>query len=267
MTMPYSVYYHIYLTEHGHWAELLVNQFAAALDAQVLQRAQRVSITAIGDPADHERLQGLLEYYTTLLSGKLDLVWCNKQICDKELIQLNSINNLFDETITLKRIWQEAQAHSRKEAVLYFHAKGITALQKTILNNTDYANFVNYTHWRRFLEWAVLERQETCRQLLQSFDTVGTNYCVWPSPHYSGNFWWANTDYIRKLPDPTELTWFNFLSHEYPIIKISPKRMMGELWVGSHKHAKMASLFNHPHPPPESNLIDTYIDRNVYERD
>lgn len=266
MTAPFSVYYHIYLTDHGHWAELLVNQFAAALDAQVLQQAQRISITAIGAPADYQHVQGLLDYYATLLPVKPELNWHNKQIRDEELPYINAKTNLLDETVTLRRMWQDVQAHDRKEAVLYFHAKGITALQKTILRGEDYGNFVNYVHWRRFLEWAVLERQTTCRQLLQTFDTVGTNFCVWPSPHYSGNFWWANTDYLRKLSDPTELTWFHFLSHEYPVIRHSPQRMMGELWVGSHKQAKMASLFNHPHPPPESNLIESYIDRGVYEK-
>lgn len=267
MTTPFSVYYHIYLTDNCHWAELLVNQFAAALDSQVLQQAQRISITAIGAPDDWERLQGLLDYYSAILPAKPELVWCNKQITDKELPYLNNKKNLLDETITLRRIWQEACLHDRKEAVLYFHAKGITALNKTILLNEDYANFVHYVHWRRFLEWAVLERQTTCRQLLETFDTVGANFCMWPSPHYSGNFWWANADYIRKLPDPTELKWFHLLSHDYPIIKQSPQRMMGELWLGSHKHARMASLFNHPHPPPESNLIESYIDRTIYKKE
>jgi hypothetical protein len=267
MTTTFSVYYHIYLTDSCHWADFLVNQFAAALDAGVLQQAKRVSVTAIGAPEDWARIVGLLDYYGKLLPTKPELDWHNKQIKDTELLYLNSKSQLLDETLTLRRLWQEAQSHDRKEAVLYFHAKGITALQKTVLQGENYAHFVNYAHWRRLLEWSVLERQQACRQLLETYDTVGANFCVWPSPHYSGNFWWANTDYIRKLPDPTDITWFNFLGYEYPIIRHSPQRMMGELWLGAHRDARMASLFNHPHPPPESNLVESYIDRTGYVKD
>jgi hypothetical protein len=30
-------------------------------------------------------------------------------------------------------------------------------------------------------------------------DTSGCNYSDEPFPHYSGNFWWASTNYIRQL--------------------------------------------------------------------
>jgi hypothetical protein len=266
MTKPFSVYYHIYLTEHCNWVELLANQFAAALDAQVLQQARLFSITAIGAPEDKAKITGLLDAYSALMPTPPELVWYEKQFDDTALQYINELPTKLDETLTLNRLWERARNSSVDEAVLYFHAKSVTALQKTILKEKDYAVYINYVHWRRFLEWSVLERAATCRQLLETHDTVGANYCVWPSPHYSGNFWWANTSYIKELPNPQTADWFYRLSADYPILKISPIRMRGELWIGAKDRAKMASLFNHPHPPPEGNLGEEYIPRNMYAR-
>jgi hypothetical protein len=33
-----------------------------------------------------------------------------------------------------------------------------------------------------------------------TYETSGCNYMEEPFPHYSGNFWWASTNYIRRLP-------------------------------------------------------------------
>ena len=45
-----------------------------------------------------------------------------------------------------------------------------------------------------------LHRQ--CYHILSSgiYDTIGCNYMLRPTPHYSGNYWWATPAYISKLP-------------------------------------------------------------------
>ena len=47
------------------------------------------------------------------------------------------------------------------------------------------------------LDSMVRNHQECLRELLRH-DAVGTN---WRGNHYSGNFWWARAQHIRKLPD------------------------------------------------------------------
>ena len=34
---------------------------------------------------------------------------------------------------------------------------------------------------------------------LDEFDAIGTNKSQQPLPHFSGNFWWANTNHLRRL--------------------------------------------------------------------
>jgi len=57
--------------------------------------------------------------------------------------------------------------------------------------------------WRNYLDYFNIEQWKKCVTLLDSYDTVGTSLkksAGWYLDHYSGNFWWANSDYISTLP-------------------------------------------------------------------
>ena len=66
----------------------------------------------------------------------------------------------------------------------------------------------------------VVDKCDTCLELLDSYDTVGCNYTDKPHKHYSGNFWWATSNYIKLLkniPDDSlrhSAEWW-LLSNEY----------------------------------------------------
>jgi hypothetical protein len=58
----------------------------------------------------------------------------------------------------------------------------------------------------------LVEQHKLCISILDNYyDTVGCNYsndldkdCFkhthpFPEPHYNGNFWWANTNYLQNL--------------------------------------------------------------------
>ena len=81
---------------------------------------------------------------------------------------------------------------SETETATYFylHTKGIrhfgTDKEPAII---DWINLMLY--WN-------IEKWELAFSKLQSFDTYGCNDVGW---HYSGNFWWANSSHISKLPD------------------------------------------------------------------
>jgi hypothetical protein len=65
-----------------------------------------------------------------------------------------------------------------------------------------------------------------CTAALADHDAVGTN---WRGNHYSGNFWWARADHIRRLPD------IKLLRHRPLYLSADPiwnARLQCEFWIG-----------------------------------
>jgi hypothetical protein len=93
---------------------------------------------------------------------------------------------------TLARLWQAAQEQRAPYLCYYFHTKGASyqgdSRQRAAKAWREYMEFFNLERWRDCV--AALERYETCGVELQC-----------EASHYSGNFWWATSEYIRKLPD------------------------------------------------------------------
>jgi glycosyltransferase involved in cell wall biosynthesis len=84
--------------------------------------------------------------------------------------------------------------------VLFLHAKGVT------WHNTEFENSTKC--WREYLEYFVIDNWKTCLEHCNSHDIVGTEYyqnaiqndiLVTDKPHYAGNFWWANANYVASL--------------------------------------------------------------------
>ena len=73
--------------------------------------------------------------------------------------------------------------------ILYLHTKGIS-YNDAHLNVRDWRNMMMY-----FLVW----EYKLCLDLLDCYDTVGCNYSKNPCDHYSGNFWWTRSSYVKGL--------------------------------------------------------------------
>lgn len=74
--------------------------------------------------------------------------------------------------------------------VLYLHSKGVTHNNPAVDDWCDYMLYFNVTRWR-----------DAVSKLNEGYDTCGVNW--WGNfeyPHYSGTFWWARGDYLKKLP-------------------------------------------------------------------
>lgn len=87
--------------------------------------------------------------------------------------------------------------------VFYIHSKGVS-------RNSPQCQ----TDWRNLMEYWIINRWEDCIKELLYHDMVGINWHFGEgymgassrhaegtpvTPHFSGNFWWANSTYIRKL--------------------------------------------------------------------
>jgi len=76
----------------------------------------------------------------------------------------------------------------------YCHTKGIRFFDSS--NEFEKNCVISWIklmiHWN-FAHWKIATEK------LKSYDTYGCDFSPNPVPHYSGNFWWANSHYIRTL--------------------------------------------------------------------
>lgn len=124
------------------------------------------------------------------------------------------------ELITLKRMYDYALINEGN--YLYIHTKGSTRIGTS--------NYRNIENWRHIMEHFTIDKYSICIDELKTHDLVGCNYTpkglINGTPaHYSGNFWWATSQFINKLPDP-----INYLNKN-PI-----DRFDAEFWVGRVSH-------------------------------
>lgn len=160
----------------------------------------------------------------------------------------------------LKQLWNDS--HNSDCYILYLHTKGVSRLpDKRIKDWVTYLSYFNIVKWR--------ERISD----LEIYDCSGVNLegdqasllidpAEWGfissqsgntiSPvHYSGNFWWSNSRYIRQLPDPYQ--WI-------PDNNYFKWRIMAEMWVcqlnGKFRSAWQSGVNHYREPYPDYMYID-----------
>lgn len=109
-----------------------------------------------------------------------------------EVIQHSSDPTLFEiPTLTLIQRYSKLNPGVK---VLYLHTKGI------MYSKTD-SRYPNVLDWIHYMLYFLVDsvNYTKCLDLLDSYDTVGCNYLEAPNPHYSGNFWWSTTDYLKTV--------------------------------------------------------------------
>ena len=138
----------------------------------------------------------------------------NKILSSKLYEAVNSINCLVYKDVTefeyptLNKLYE----HSIVEDAyfLYIHTKGV---------NPDWAH-INQEHladWRNLMEYFTIEKWKKCVESLEKYDTIGVNFGYKPYKHYSGNFWWSKSSYLRTLEKP----------------KRTKNRFEHEAWIGT----------------------------------
>ena len=133
----------------------------------------------------------------------------------KAIIPIVIPENQGSEFITLSSIEFLSRNMKHNAKILYIHTKGVTTPNNECVND-----------WRRYMIWGCIENWEACTELLETSDTVGVDFEEQPTRHYSGNFWWANSDYIKTLPTIKSLI-------DMPEKDcILTKRHNAEFWIG-----------------------------------
>jgi GR25 family glycosyltransferase involved in LPS biosynthesis len=105
-----------------------------------------------------------------------------------KVIQYSSHVNTYElETINLIKTFSEKQTQCE---ILYLHTKGIS-------NNNDQ----KIQDWTNMMLYFLIEKSNICIDHLKQYDAVGCNLSTnTKTPHFSGNFWWSKSSYIKSLP-------------------------------------------------------------------
>ena len=91
------------------------------------------------------------------------------------------------ENMTINSMLKFSKTHKKNFYGLYLHTKGTTSVSESQHN------------WRKFMMFYLVKNYKLCIDLLnRGFYTCGINYLNNPK-HYSGNFFWFNSKYLKKL--------------------------------------------------------------------
>lgn len=192
--MKTKVFYHVLMIHN--WHEMVREQLAKLVDSGLYYHCEKVYIGALGQ--DIETLEEIIKDY-----DKCDIIRYSED--EKKY-----------EFWTLKIIWHLAQKESFN--AVYIHTKGVS-----------FPDNSGGKYWRDYMmHYNVINYKDCLKALREGYDTCGvklrqkTDSPVY-KVHYSGNFWWAKSTYIRKLEDPETMNTKNRFEAEFWIGTANPR--------------------------------------------
>lgn len=179
----------------NHWNEIVEEQIKRIRDSGLIDIVDRIYYCVVSNGV---HIIGSEKYYLLDYSDDMSL----------------------SESFTLNRIREKALEEEFK--AFYIHTKGVTRPDEMALQ-----------HWRYYMEYFCINCWHWCLEALNHADTAGVNIRVYGRQHkrfhYSGNFWWANSSYIKTLPE---------LSKEGYGREVN--RWDSEFWIGDGKGSMMS---------------------------
>ena len=167
-----DIFFHVYIK--NDFSRILLSKFKKFKSSGLYDRANKIYLVLFGDIELHQEfLNELKDTYTKIEYS----VIANKEF--------NS------EPDTLNLMVKKAEQYETNTPMLYLHTKGTSHSHPVIKKNID--------AWVRYLDLYVINKWEECVKALEENDAAGGFYIEDPK-HFQGNFWWANSDYIKTLP-------------------------------------------------------------------
>jgi hypothetical protein len=195
------VYFHI--ATIGNYQEIVDEVFKSLYKTNLINVADKINLCVVGD--------GNVNYVD------------NWNIVYQQTPDIN-----VGEFYTLKLIELYSKQTITNDKILYIHTKGVTTPNNECIND-----------WRKYMLYFNVEQHEQAVKELNVFDTYGVDLVDEPTKHYSGNFWWSNSNHINKLPSIDEIS--------KPDAKaILTVRHNAEFWLmmvdGQHKSAHNSNI-------------------------
>lgn len=191
-----DIYFHCYC--FGSYASVLYNKYKKINNSELLKNIDNFYVIVSNT---QERHKDFLQQFSTL-SNKIKII--------------NLSNPVFnDESDTLNFILQQSNDSSTNRRILYLHTKGVTRSHQLVKKNVD--------AWVEYLDLYNIHKWKECVDALDTHDVAGGLYESSNPKHFSGNFWWANTNYIKTLPEITEKNYKLFNRGEFWILSNTDK--------------------------------------------
>jgi hypothetical protein len=208
---PIAIFYHCLLNsqhrniDHDYAIKLITTQMAALKESGLEEAAQHFCIGVNGNEHD--------AFAVAMMSP------------DKATV-IHHGAGVTTEIPTLNILRAFAQQHPGW-AILYHHTKGVSTP-----NQQD--------GWRCRMEHGCVWNWQACvRAITEGTDAAG---CHWltpeqhpgsiTSPFFGGNFWWASSEHITRLPPLPEATWQNRYEAEAWIGRSVPRPRVVDFYPG-----------------------------------
>lgn len=130
-----------------------------------------------------------------------------------EIVSINPA----DEITTMNNIHEYCKTHEDTN-ICYIHTKGVTKDNECV------------SDWRRYMFYFCCQKYTDRIKNIEDHDTCGVDLRTTPVLHYSGNFWWARSEYIAKLCRPSQT--FSPLT----------ERHKAEFWITSNVNGRHLSI-------------------------
>ncbi len=170
-----DIFFHVYLK--SGYSRILIDKFKKFKSSGLYEKANKIYLTLFGDIEIHsEFLNDFKDMYPKI----------------EYAVIANAVFN--NEPDTLNLMIKKANEYTENTPMLYLHTKGLSYSNPDLKKNVD--------AWVRYLDLYVINKWEECVDSLKENDAAGGFYVEDPK-HFQGNFWWANSDYIKNLPKIT----------------------------------------------------------------
>lgn len=186
----------------NHWESIIKEQYQLMSQSGLIDACDKIYIGCIG--TEICKLKAFVKQHQ-----KLCIAYHSENLQEFEF-----------PTIRLLRV----QSIVKKFHGFYIHTKGVS-----------YPGNEGGDYWRDYMNYYNLTKWKDARgKLICGYDTCGVKLRYSTDPparklHYSGNFYWFNSDYVKTLPDPCMLN----------------DRFDAEMWIGmnSPNAATLCQLF------------------------
>lgn len=221
-------FYHICM--QNQWLSIVKEQVEIITKTKLYDATEEIFIGCLGSLEDKNIL-------LKILPRKFKIIFYNKNIHLYEIPTLQYLQDL---------------SKNQEFLAWYIHTKGIFSEKTT--------NKINVTAWRRMMEYFIIKEWDKCVKIIRQSgcDACGIEIRKTfkklilpekPRHHFSGNFWWSKSKYVRTLPNITECWNTN-----------NKNRFIAEAFIGMSPFPRLWSFYN-----SGADLYEVNIDKNLYE--
>lgn len=179
----------------NNFMEIISEQLELMIKSELYGKAENIFAGCAGTIDELEKVKKLFSNYPKI-----------------KIISVAPVHNY--EFSTLESIKYKSDTDN-ESYLFYIHTKGVSYPDNEGgIYWRDYMNYYNITRWKRCVS-----------KLKEGYDTCGVKLIekgVFPM-HYSGNFWWANSNYVKTLPKIDTLNKEDRFSAEMWLCSKSPK--------------------------------------------